>query len=338
MPELTLKEEAQKRWGDLARFAEVDAMLRACEQLQDAGEPLNRHTLREASGVTSNNLLAYGLQAFKNLEEMVARSDRVAPAVLIASTSRAINEAFKKLEENYEFNAFVAGREYLELIKALEEDLKASEERHAEMEREMADLRTIHSEAVEQIANLKGEATQLKDAYQRALTESQSKTDAIHQIKSERDREQHRHQQALADLKTSHAESLASIHAQQDKERDRLMIDIDSLRVELKHREAKSQDARLELVTKNRELESDLRHMKSQLITSEKHQEAQNKIYQEQHTKQQETIDQLRSELDAQQPLWSDQLEAIQQQISAFKNQQKNELTDQQAEGDEINE
>jgi len=68
----TLKSTTEAYWGKLGKLPAVDAIFRACEELEQENRPVNRDTVKERSGVTFNNLLADGLKLYRRRESELA--------------------------------------------------------------------------------------------------------------------------------------------------------------------------------------------------------------------------------------------------------------------------
>ena len=102
---MTLKKESQNAWGDLVNFDAMDAIFRACAELESQDKTINREAVKALSGVGFTTQLAAGIALYKarrSLTEQFKNTPEILAHTVCQAFETAVSQYNSELEERLE--------------------------------------------------------------------------------------------------------------------------------------------------------------------------------------------------------------------------------------------
>jgi|GEM_PF-3317498 len=236
----TLKTTTEAYWGALGKLPALDAIFRACEQLETEEVPLNRDNVKARSGITYTNLLATGLKLYRRRQDEFADA-HYTPTSVLHLLAQAVEREFASLQRHFEdqLASWQADTDTLQsdLIQELDHLRAHGRQQAAELQERNAQLEALieAQHALQtQLKSAEQTGRELAQRYQSALGEGvqlrKALTEAEHrQLVLTRD-----HQAELEAVKVEQRQQRQELIAQHDKETARLQTQLGNERGEWK--------------------------------------------------------------------------------------------------------
>lgn len=297
----TLKTTTDAYWGALGKLPALDAIFRACEQLEQEEESINRDNVKARSGITYTNLLATGIQLYRRRQDELAEFTHT-PTSVLHVIAQAVDREFAALQAHYESQLSTWQADTETLQGDLIQELELLRLRNTRLESDLQEKNTQLEAQIEEQHALKSDMRALEKAlnerdklYHAALGEGENLRQALAIEKQSQLALTRDHQAELAAMKTEQLQLRQELINQHDKEtarlqtqlgnergewkkeREELQTRLDQARLQQEHTQSELQAAKQALRdAQNRELEH-------QRQLSQRQEEAQQLAKQNQH-------------------------------------------------------
>lgn len=275
----TLKTTTEAYWGALGKLPALDAIFRACEQLEADEVPLNRDNVKDLSGITYTNLLATGLQLYRRRKtEFEAHTHT--PSSILHLLAQSVEREFASL--HYQFEQQLAT--WQADTDTLQEDaiqdldhLRAQTLHQAEMlEEKDTQLEALIEEQHmlrQQLKAAEQREQEQAQRYQAALGEGAQSKEALTVAEHRRLAQEHEHQAQLDALKVEQRQLRQELIDQHDKETARLQTQLGNERGEWKQEREALKTASEQIRQQHEHTQADFLATKQTLLDAQRREE-----------------------------------------------------------------
>ncbi len=301
---MTFKKESQKNWGELVNFDAMDAIFRACAELENQEKSINREAVKTLSGVGFTTQLAAGIALYKDRKSLTDQL-KSTPEILTHAVCQAFETALQKYDSQLEEKLGTERDLFITSLSQATQEYEALLLQSQSQAQLITELESKLSAATHERDNFQ----ELVDQQKKSLTEQvqqqqqiswklqQSQQQAL-DLKHERQSLLAQHTEQMNSLKKENTENLQRSAVVAEKEQNRLMrliaqdrddhkrsIKVATTKIsELENRLAIYQQSELEKervlaksiekieVSKNREviLQQEIEELKSKILKLEK--------------------------------------------------------------------
>ncbi|KZX80664.1 hypothetical protein A3715_19325 [Oleiphilus sp. HI0009] len=285
-----MNSELSKRrnyWGELGKLAHIDAIFRACADLERNEEAVNRKNVQELSGVTATATIAAGIKAYKSTIGISEGAPKEMHA-LLGPIWHILNQEIPRYEKDRDEHIKYRESVYNELGEALRIEIEQLTSAVSEQKEEIDELSNELNEAKRSIAEKDEEILEHAKTIDDSIKKQSGLMLKLHEMN-----------QKNQELITASASEKANLEVKMQQERERSDKKYEDMNSELNKRNYDLQDENKVLSHKLGEALSKIRMLEDQNKKYHDDKMIESTSKKEQADKLNSTIESLRSELQA---------------------------------------
>ena len=209
-------------WGALAKLPQIDAIFRACKDLEEANQPINRESVKNRSGVTFTNLLATGIKLYRGQRDL-SQNFTHTPAVLLQLVGKSLENAFGSMQTEFSKNIESVEERYSALVEGAAKDLDEIQHCLNERDHQILEKKDELKKLFEDKAGLIDRLSEAEIAFKRldakyslGLNELREATNHLNDEKNRSKAQSDDHRLALNALAQEHGANVKALNVQHD--------------------------------------------------------------------------------------------------------------------------
>ena len=226
---MNLKEQRKAFWAGKTPIQAFDALMTACQHIDDQALPLNRETLREHSGVTYTNALAAGIAVYKQRKQLTDTFSNT-EATLLHILAKYVDDFFKHEKQKFE-KAFETEKQ--SFVNALDEGIAAFgemqdelQEKQSQIDQLQAQLSELHEafdQTCQQLEERQTDLSNMEARYRNVIEDKQALESTCAELRHQLADNKAEYQKNLSLLQNEQKQMLEQLNHQHEAETERLM-------------------------------------------------------------------------------------------------------------------
>lgn len=226
---MTFKKESQHTWGELVNFDAMDAIFRACTELESQDKTINREAVKALSGVGFTTQLAAGISLYKGRRSLTQQFKNT-PEILAHAVCQAFETALNQYDSDLGEKLDTERNLFVESVNKATEEYETLLLKNKSQEQSIAKLKSGLTIATQERNDLlaqvdqqdKDLAEQVQQQQQLSWKLQQSQQQVL-DLKNEKQSFLAQHIEQMNLLKQENAEAQQRSSVVAEKEQNRLM-------------------------------------------------------------------------------------------------------------------